>query len=917
MTVVTGKDTAKTRRTLSVGGASYAYYSIPAAQDAGLGDFSQLPASLKVVLENLLRFEDGGFSVSVEDIKAFGDWAKMGGKNPREIAYRPARVLMQDFTGVPAVVDLAAMRDGIKGLGGDAQKINPLVPVDLVIDHSVMIDEFGNPRAFQRNVELEYERNMERYQFLKWGQGAFENFRVVPPGTGICHQVNLEYLSQTVWTDKDQNGELVAYPDTLVGTDSHTTMVNGAAVLGWGVGGIEAEAAMLGQPVSMLIPEVVGFKLTGEMVEGTTGTDLVLKVVQMLRKHGVVNKFVEFYGPGLDNLPLAQRATIANMAPEYGATCGFFPIDNETLRYLRQTGRDEARIALVEAYAKENGFWRGPDYAPIYSSTLELDMGTIVPAISGPKRPQDYLPLTDAKATFRKVVAEYRGIDLSEEARDMAAEGGVATKPVEVCKTVPVEGKDYKVGDGSVVIASITSCTNTSNPYVLIGAGLVARKARALGLKAKPWVKTSLAPGSQVVEEYLKAANLQDDLDALGFNIVGFGCATCIGNSGPLGTPEISKAINDNDLVAAAVLSGNRNFEGRISPDVRANFLASPPLVVAYAIAGDMNIDLSKDPIGQTAEGTDVFLKDIWPTDAEIAELVEKCVTREAFIAKYADVFKGDANWQGVETSGSETYDWPASSTYIQNPPYFRGMAAEPGVISNITSARVLAVLGDMITTDHISPAGSFKPTTPAGKYLTERQVAPKDFNSYGSRRGNHEIMMRGTFANIRIKNEMLDGVEGGYSKGPNGEQTTIFDASMAYQEAGVPLVIFGGIEYGAGSSRDWAAKGTSLLGVKGVIAESFERIHRSNLIGMGVIPFEFTGGDTRKTLGITGDEVVTIEGLEGDIKPLSLVPCTIAYKDGTVKTIQLKARIDTEVEIEYLKNGGVLHYVLRNLAKA
>jgi aconitate hydratase len=917
MPIVTGQDTAKTRRKLTAGGKTVSYFSIPAAQEAGLGDFSKLPASLKVVLENMLRFEDGGFTVSVDDIKAFAEWATLGGKNPREIAYRPARVLMQDFTGVPAVVDLAAMRDGIKALGGDAKKINPLVPVDLVIDHSVMIDEFGTPRAFQKNVDLEYERNMERYQFLKWGQGAFDNFRVVPPGTGICHQVNVEYLAQTVWTDTDQNGETVAYPDTLVGTDSHTTMVNGLAVLGWGVGGIEAEAAMLGQPISMLIPEVVGFKLTGEMVEGTTGTDLVLKVVQMLRKHGVVGKFVEFYGEGLDKLPLAQRSTIANMAPEYGATCGFFPIDAETLRYLRQTGRDEDRIALVEAYAKENGFWRGPDYAPIYSSHLELDMGTIVPAISGPKRPQDYLPLTDAKSTFAKVVAEYRGLDISEDAKDMADEGPVATKPISVCKSVPVEGKDYQVGDGSVVIASITSCTNTSNPYVLIGAGLVARKARALGLNAKPWVKTSLAPGSQVVEEYLKAANLQEDLDALGFNIVGFGCTTCIGNSGPLGDPAISKAINDNDLVAAAVLSGNRNFEGRISPDVRANFLASPPLVVAYAIAGDMNIDLSSEPIGTSKDGNPVFLKDIWPTDAEIAELVEKCVTREAFLSKYADVFKGDAKWQAVETSEGETYDWPASSTYIQNPPYFRGMSKEAGAISNIRNARVLAVLGDMITTDHISPAGSFKPTTPAGKYLTERQVAPKDFNSYGSRRGNHEVMMRGTFANIRIKNEMLDGVEGGYTKGPNGEQTSIYDASMEYQEAGIPLVIFGGIEYGAGSSRDWAAKGTNLLGVKGVIAESFERIHRSNLIGMGVIPFEFTGGDNRKTLGLTGDEVVTIEGLEGEIKPLSLVPCTITYKDGTVKTIQLKSRIDTAVEIEYLENGGVLHYVLRNLAKS
>ena len=917
MTIVTGKDTAKTRRKLSAGGTSIAYYSINAAQDAGLGDFSKLPASLKVVLENMLRFEDGGFTVSVEDIKAFAEWAQKGGKNPREIAYRPARVLMQDFTGVPAVVDLAAMRDGIKALGGDAKKINPLVPVDLVIDHSVMIDEFGNPRAFQKNVDLEYERNMERYQFLKWGQGAFENFRVVPPGTGICHQVNLEYLAQTVWTDKDQNGETVAYPDTLVGTDSHTTMVNGAAVLGWGVGGIEAEAAMLGQPISMLIPEVVGFKLTGEMVEGVTGTDLVLKVVQMLRKHGVVGKFVEFWGPGLDKLPLAQRATIANMAPEYGATCGFFPIDNETLRYLRQTGRDEDRIALVEAYAKENGMWRGPDYAPVYSSTLELDMGTIVPAISGPKRPQDYLPLTDSKDAFKNVVAEYRGIDISDEAKDMADEGPVATKPVEICRSVAVEGKDFKVGDGSVVIASITSCTNTSNPYVLIGAGLVAQKARALGLNRKPWVKTSLAPGSQVVEQYLKAANLQDDLDALGFNIVGFGCTTCIGNSGPLGDPAISKAINDNDLVAAAVLSGNRNFEGRISPDVRANFLASPPLVVAYAIAGDMNIDLTTEPLGTSKDGKPVYLKDIWPTDAEIAELVEKTVTREAFIEKYADVFKGDAKWQAVEVSESETYDWPPTSTYIQNPPYFQGMSKDPGTISDIHDARILALLGDMITTDHISPAGSFKPTTPAGVYLTERQVAPKDFNSYGSRRGNHEVMMRGTFANIRIKNEMLDGVEGGYTKGPDGKQTSIYDASMAYQANGTPLVIFGGIEYGAGSSRDWAAKGTNLLGVKAVIAESFERIHRSNLIGMGVIPFEFTGGDTRKSLGLTGDEVVSIEGLEGEIKPLSLVPCTITFKDGTTKTIQLKTRIDTEVEIEYLENGGVLHYVLRNLAKA
>ncbi|MBJ2150865.1 aconitate hydratase AcnA [Paracoccus sp. IB05] len=921
MTVTVGHDSQKTRKTLSAGGQTVSYYSIPAAEEAGLGDFSRLPASLKVVLENMLRFEDGK-TVTSDDIRAFSTWGAQGGRNPIEIAYRPARVLMQDFTGVPAVVDLAAMRDGIIGLGGDAQKINPLNPVDLVIDHSVMIDEFGTPRAFQMNVDLEYERNMERYTFLKWGQKAFNNFRVVPPGTGICHQVNLEYLAQTIWTDTDQNGELVAYPDTLVGTDSHTTMVNGLAVLGWGVGGIEAEAAMLGQPVSMLIPEVVGFRLTGKMVEGTTATDLVLKVVAMLRKHGVVNKFVEFYGEGLDHLPLADRATIANMAPEYGATCGFFPIDDETLRYLRNTGRDEARIALVEAYAKANGFWRGRDYDPIYTSTLELDMGSIVPAISGPKRPQDYLPLTESARSFYKVVADYRGIDVSPDALDMGDEGGAVTAPPkDVRKVVPVEGKDYSLTDGSVVIAAITSCTNTSNPYVMIGAGLVARKARALGLTRKPWVKTSLAPGSQVVGDYLQAAGLQEDLDALGFNLVGYGCTTCIGNSGPLGDPAISKAISDNDLVATAVLSGNRNFEGRISPDVRANFLASPPLVVAYAIAGDLNVNLTRDPIGQTPGGENIFLKDIWPTQKEISEIVDKVVTREVFQAKYADVFKGDARWQAVEVTGAETYDWPPASTYIQNPPYFQGMGRDPGVISDIEGARVLAILGDMITTDHISPAGSFKPTTPAGKYLQERQVAPRDFNSYGSRRGNHEVMMRGTFANIRIKNEMLSnehgGVEGGYTLGPDGAQTSIFDASMAWQAQGRPLVIFGGVEYGAGSSRDWAAKGTALLGVKAVVAESFERIHRSNLVGMGVIPFEFTGGETRKTLNLKGDEEISIHGLAGGLKPLSLVPMTIRRADGSERTVEIRCRIDTEIEVEYVENGGVLHYVLRNLASA
>jgi aconitate hydratase len=886
-----------------------------------LGDFSNLPAALKVVLENMLRFEDGK-TVTVDDIKAFAEWGAQGGKNPREIAYRPARVLMQDFTGVPAVVDLAAMRDGIVALGGDADQINPLNPVDLVIDHSVMIDEFGNPRAFQMNVDREYERNMERYTFLKWGQKAFNNFRVVPPGTGICHQVNLEYLAQTVWTDKDQHGDEVAYPDTLVGTDSHTTMVNGMAVLGWGVGGIEAEAAMLGQPISMLIPEVIGFELTGRMMEGTTGTDLVLKVVELLRAKGVVSKFVEFYGEGLDHLPLADRATIANMAPEYGATCGFFPIDGETLRYMRTTGRDEDRIALVEAYARENGMWRGDDYAPIYTDTLSLDMGTIVPAISGPKRPQDFVALTEAHTAFGAYVKGERAGKDASPAAEVRWEGeGGQPEPSDIPGDtgshkrgyVATADGNYQLHDGSIVIASITSCTNTSNPYVMIGAGLVARKARALGLTRKPWVKTSLAPGSQVVSAYLEAANLQEDLDAIGFNLVGYGCTTCIGNSGPL-DPAISKAIADYDLIATSVLSGNRNFEGRISPDVRANYLASPPLVVAYALVGDMNHDLANSPLGQDQNGKDVYLKDIWPSSKEIAELVELTVTREAFQTKYADVFKGDEKWQGVETTDEKTYDWPPASTYVQNPPYFQGMSKEPGVITNIEGAKVLAVLGDMITTDHISPAGSFKEDTPAGQYLVAHQVPVREFNSYGSRRGNHEVMMRGTFANIRIKNEMLDGVEGGYTKGPDGTQTSIFDAAMAHQAAGTPLVIFGGEQYGAGSSRDWAAKGTALLGVKAVIAENFERIHRSNLVGMGVIPFEFTNGDTRKSLGLTGEETVSISGLD-TIKPLQDVPCVITMANGDVKNIMIKCRIDTAIEIEYVEHGGVLHYVLRDLA--
>ena len=893
MAITVGRDKAKTRRVLKSGKQSLAYYSITAAQKAGLGTFENLPAVLKVVLENMLRFEDGK-TVHLDDIRAFSTWGENNGSNPREIAYRPARVLLQDFTGVPAVVDLAAMRDAIVELGGEAKQINPLNPVDLVIDHSVMIDEFGNPRALQVNVDREYERNIERYSFLKWGQNAFDNFRVVPPGTGICHQVNLEYLSQTVWVDKDQAGMEVAYPDTLVGTDSHTTMVNGVSVLGWGVGGIEAEAAMLGQPISMLIPEVVGFKLTGSMSEGTTGTDLVLKVVEMLRERGVVGKFVEFYGDGLDGLSLADRATIANMAPEYGATCGFFPIDDETLNYLRKTGRDEDRIKLVELYAKENGFWRSKNYAPIYTDTLQLDMNSIVPAISGPKRPQDYISLKGSKEAFLKEMNE------------------TFKRPLN--KQVEVKGENYSMESGKVVIASITSCTNTSNPYVMIGAGLVAKKAVELGLASKPWVKTSLAPGSQVVTAYLESAGLQKDLDSLGFNLVGYGCTTCIGNSGPL-KAEISEAIAQGDLVATSVLSGNRNFEGRISPDVRANYLASPPLVVAYALAGTMNIDLYQDPLGKDKNGRDVYLKDIWPTTQEVKKLVESTVTRKAFMSKYADVFKGDERWQSVETVGSLNYDWPLASTYVQNPPYFQNMGKTPGKIKEINKAKILAILGDMVTTDHISPAGSFKETTPAGQFLIEHQVPVREFNSYGSRRGNHEVMMRGTFANIRIRNEILDDIEGGYTFDPDGNVVSIYEAAMSYKKLETPLVIIAGQQYGAGSSRDWAAKGTALLGVTAVIAESYERIHRSNLVGMGVMPFEFLNGDSRKSLFLTGKESITIENLTDDLKPLSEVPASISYPDGSEKSIFLKCRVDTEVEIEYIQNGGVLHYVLRNLA--
>ncbi len=915
-------DSFKSRRTLNVGGKTYVYYSLEAAAANGLGDVSRLPASLKVLLENLLRFEDGK-TVTKADIQAMADWLKDRGTAQHEIAYRPARVLMQDFTGVPAVVDLAAMRDAASKLGAPAEAINPQVPVDLVIDHSVMVDYFAGPESFRKNVEREYERNGERYEFLRWGSKAFRNFRVVPPGTGICHQVNLEYLGQTVWT-AEEDGETVAYPDTCVGTDSHTTMINGLAVLGWGVGGIEAEAAMLGQPVSMLIPEVIGMRLTGKLAEGATATDLVLTVTQVLRKKGVVGKFVEFFGAGLANLTLEDQATISNMAPEYGATCGFFPVDDETLSYLADTGRDPARVALVEAYAKAQGYWAPTMEDPVYTDTLELDLGSVLPSLAGPKRPQDRVLLSDAAESFRGAISDIRGgrkdpstAPKSTPESRFVDEGAtnVYTRP-ENYGVSPhgVDGRDFHIHDGSVVIAAITSCTNTSNPSVLIAAGLLARKARAKGLSSKPWVKTSLAPGSQVVTDYLDKAGLSEDLNALGFNLVGYGCTTCIGNSGPL-PAEISKSIAENDIVAASVLSGNRNFEGRISQDVRANYLASPPLVVAYAIAGSMHVNLTTDPLGTGDDGNPVYLKDIWPTSQEIADVMRYAVTPDMFESRYGNVFEGDEHWQAIKVSGGQTYDWPTQSTYVQNPPYFEGMSMDIAAPRDIHGARLLGLFADSITTDHISPAGSIKASSPAGRYLQEKGVTVADFNSYGARRGNHEVMMRGTLANIRIKNEMLDGVEGGYSKGPDGAQTSIYDASMEWQEKGTPLVIFGGIEYGAGSSRDWAAKGTALLGVKAVIAESFERIHRSNLVGMGVIPFEFTGGETRKTLGLKGDEVISIEGLSGDLTPLSLVPCTIAYADGTTKTIQIKCRIDTEIEIEYVEHGGVLHYVLRNLA--
>ncbi|RSV20623.1 aconitate hydratase AcnA [Sphingomonas sp. ABOLG] len=889
-----GHDTLKARRTLQAGGKSYDYFSLEVAAEK-FGDISRLPFSMKVLLENMLRFEDGK-TVTAEDVQAVVDWQKER-RSDREIQYRPARVLMQDFTGVPCVVDLAAMRDAITKLGGDAAKINPQVPVHLVIDHSVMVDEFGTPKAFEDNVDLEYQRNSERYEFLKWGSKALDNFKVVPPGTGICHQVNLEYVAQAVWTSNETGenataGAAIAYPDTCVGTDSHTTMVNGLGVLGWGVGGIEAEAAMLGQPVSMLIPEVVGFKLTGALREGITATDLVLTVTQMLRAKGVVGRFVEFYGPGLDQMTLADRATIANMAPEYGATCGFFPIDNKTIDYMKLTARPAETIALVEAYAKANGFWRDantPD--PVFTDTLELDMGSVVPSLAGPKRPQDKVALDKVDDVFNA--------DLTK----------VYSKAEP--KRVEVAERGHDIGDGDVVIAAITSCTNTSNPSVLVAAGLVARKARALGLKPKPWVKTSLSPGSQVVTDYLVKSGLQDDFDAMGFNLTGYGCMTCIGNSGPLAAP-ISSAINENDLVVASVLSGNRNFEGRVSPDARANFLASPPLVVAYALKGTVTTDMNDTPIGEGTNGP-VYLKDIWPSNQEVSELMTANIDDDMFRTRYGNVYEGDAKWRAIDVTGSDTYSWPAASTYIANPPYFEGMEMTPAPVTDIIEAKPLAILGDSITTDHISPAGSIKADSPAGAWLMERQVSKADFNSYGSRRGNDQVMVRGTFANIRIKNEMVPGIEGGMSR--YGEEVMpIYDVAMRHKADGTPMVVVAGKEYGTGSSRDWAAKGTNLLGVRAVIAESFERIHRSNLVGMGVLPLQFAEGVTRETLKLTGDETFTIQNVSG-LRPRQTVTVTLTRKDGSTETFETLCRIDTVNELEYFLNGGILQYVLRNLA--
>ena len=884
-------DSLNCRRSLEVAGKTYHYYSLPDAA-AQLGDISRLPTSLKVLLENLLRWEDNQ-TVRADDLKSLVSWLDTR-SSTMEIQYRPARVLMQDFTGVPAVVDLAAMRDAVAKAGGDPQKINPLSPVDLVIDHSVMVDRFGNDQAFEQNVEIEMQRNGERYEFLRWGQQAFDNFAVVPPGTGICHQVNLEYLGQVVWT-RDENGETYAYPDTLVGTDSHTTMINGLGVLGWGVGGIEAEAAMLGQPVSMLIPEVIGFRLTGKLNEGVTATDLVLTVTQMLRKHGVVGKFVEFFGPGLDHLPLADRATIGNMAPEYGATCGFFPVDQVTIDYLRLTGRNEERIALVEAYSKAQGMWRdtnSPD--PEFTATLELDLSQVRPSVAGPKRPQDRVTLGDIGANFDLL------LETSGRKQQTDTEFAVA-------------GEQFQLKHGAVVIAAITSCTNTSNPNVLMAAGLVAKKAIERGLQRQPWVKTSLAPGSKVVTDYLERAGLTRYLDELGFNLVGYGCTTCIGNSGPL-PDAIGQAITDNDLIVSSVLSGNRNFEGRVHPLVKANWLASPPLVVAFALAGTTRIDMDREPLGYDAQNQPVYLKDIWPSSAEIAEAVAS-IDGEMFRSRYADVFSGDEHWQKIPVSAGDTYAWDAGSSYVQNPPYFEDIGQPPTPPTDVENARVLALFGDSITTDHISPAGNIKASSPAGTYLQSLGVAPEDFNSYGSRRGNHEVMMRGTFANIRIKNEMLGGEEGGNTLyQPSGEKLSIYDAAMRYQAEGVPLVVIAGKEYGTGSSRDWAAKDTNLLGVKAVIAESFERIHRSNLIGMGVLALQFVDDQTRQSLGLNGTEKLSIRGLGADIAPRQMLTVDVERGDGSRDSFQVLSRIDTLNEVQYFKAGGILHYVLRQL---
>jgi aconitate hydratase len=878
--------------TLQALNKTYHYYSLPLAAKE-LGDITRLPKSLKVLLENLLRWQDED-SVTKDDIHALAGWLKDAHAN-REIAYRPARVLMQDFTGVPAVVDLAAMREAVKRLGGDVAKVNPLSPVDLVIDHSVTVDHFGDDDAFEENVRLEMERNHERYVFLRWGQQAFSRFSVVPPGTGICHQVNLEYLGKAVWSEM-QGDELVAYPDTLVGTDSHTTMINGLGVLGWGVGGIEAEAAMLGQPVSMLIPDVVGFKLDGKLREGITATDLVLTVTQMLRKHGVVGKFVEFYGDGLDSLPLADRATIANMAPEYGATCGFFPIDGVTLDYMRLSGRSEEQIALVEVYAKAQGMWRNTGDAPVFTSTLALDMNEVEASLAGPKRPQDRVPLGDVPKAFNAS----NELELNTTQKDRA--------PVDYT----LKGQKYQLPDGAVVISAITSCTNTSNPSVLMAAGLLAKKAVTLGLKRQPWVKASLAPGSKVVSDYLAKARLTPYLDALGFNLVGYGCTTCIGNSGPLPDP-IEQAIKKGDLTVGAVLSGNRNFEGRIHPLVKTNWLASPPLVVAYALAGNMNINLTTDPLGHDKKGDPVYLKDIWPSSQEIARAVAQ-VSTEMFHKEYAEVFEGTPEWRNIEVDRSDTYGWQSDSTYIRLSPFFDDMEATPKPVQDIHGARVLAMLGDSVTTDHISPAGSIKPDSPAGRYLQNHGVERKDFNSYGSRRGNHEVMMRGTFANIRIRNEMVPGVEGGMTRLlPGDEVVSIYDAAMRYQEKSIPLAVFAGKEYGSGSSRDWAAKGPRLLGVRVVIAESFERIHRSNLIGMGILPLEFPQGVTRKTLGLTGEEFIDISGLN-ELTPGATVPVTITFAAGRKEVVECRCRIDTGNELTYFKNDGILHYVIRNM---